>query len=179
MDPETKVAQAVEEANRLDNLVELSTGVVLRARKANPTTLVKVMANFPRPKPPVQFMPIMGREMENPDDPDYIDRVKAWKTESSTAILNALILLGTSLETKPKGMPGPDDQEWLGEYSVLGLQTNFENKSWRYLTWVSFKACADENDLKAIQEVVGRLSGVREVDVKAASTFPGRNNASG
>lgn len=180
MDTETKIVEAVEEASRpASNIITLSTGVALVGRKANPLTLIKVMASFPRPKPPVVFIKVMGREMENPDDPDYIDRVKAWKAESGAAMLNAMILLGTSLRSVPKGYPGPDDQSWVDEYVLLNLPLNLENKSWRYLTWIQFKACADEMDLKIIQDVVGRLSGIREADVKAASAFPGRDDGNG
>lgn len=176
---ETKVIQAVEEANRPDDLIELSSGVVLKGKKANPLVLIKVMSAFPRPKPPVVFIKNMGRDMENPEDPDYIARVNAWKTESNNALLNALILLGTELFSVPKGFPKPEDDSWISDYSVLGLPINPEVKSWRYLNWITYKACTDEKDVQKIQEVVGRLSGVREADVQSAVTFPGRDNGHG
>lgn len=167
-------AQAVERALApQDDTIILSSGVVLRAKKANPVILVQVMAASPRPEPPLVFMPAYGREMENPDDPNYIERLRSWKMEYSDRMVSALILLGTEIVSVPKGLPGPDKDAWLEEYSLLGLPMNAENKRWRYLTWVKFKACVDENDLKYIQEAVGRLSGVRESTVKSAENFPG------
>ena len=92
----------------------------------------------------------------------------------------AMIVLGTELASKPKGMPGPDDNAWLEEYSLMVRDLHPENKAWRYLTWVKFKGMADAaEDMKRIQEVVGQLSGVRESAVKAAEDFPGRDEAGG
>jgi hypothetical protein len=168
------VIEAVEESQKpKDNTITLSTGVVLRGKQANPLTLIDVMANFPRPKPPTWKHPTMGREMENPDDPDYQERVKSWEAESSSSILNAMILLGTELVKTPKGFPDPDDDEWLDEYELLNLPMRPNNKSWRYLKWVLFKAARDEADMMKIRNVVGRLSGVSERAVDSAEQFPG------
>jgi len=157
----------------------LSSGVVLRAKKANPMILITVMSRFPRPKPPTFFMESMGREMENPDDPDYIDRVKAWEVESNSQVLNALILLGTELVSSPKDVPGPNNDTWLNKYKVLDMPVHPTNKDWRYLTWVKFVAAPDETDLEVIQAAVGKLSGIAEVDVKSAEQFPGSGGLPG
>lgn len=168
---EDRVIEVLDQTGLNDRLIRLSSGVVLRAKQAPPLTLVKVMAAFPRPKPPTWFNQQMGREMENPDDPDYIERLKAHQTESSNAILNALILLGTELAELPKKYPGPDSNDWIDEYAELGLPARPNSKGWRYLTWVTFKAVQNENDLIAIRDAVGRLSGVPEDAVQSAETF--------
>ena len=169
-----KVVEAVEQAQKPEgDTITLSTGVVLRGRQVPPLILVKLLAAFPRPKIPTWISPTMGREMENPSDPDYIDRVNAWKTESSNVMLNALILLGTELVSVPKKMPGPDNKDWQDEYQILGIPMTPENKNWRYLTWITFKAAPDIEDLNLIKEVVGRLSGIPETKVEAAEQFPG------
>lgn len=171
---EEKVVEAVEDAQKpRDNTIKFSTGVVLRGKKANPLILIDVMAAFPRPKPPMWKSPTMGRMVENPDDPEYQDQVKAWEAESSSALLNAMILLGTELDKLPKGLPGPDDEAWLEEYELLGAPMKPDNKHWRYLKWVLFKAVSDEQDMFKIRDVVGRLSGVSEQAVESAVNFPG------
>lgn len=182
-DEQLNVALAVEKAQTpVDNTIKLSTGVVLRAKKANPLVMVRVMAAFPRPKPPTWVNPTMGREMENPDDPDYQARLQSWQMESGSAILNAMILLGTELVSMPNGFPGPHPEkkkgelqwpEWIQEYEFLGIPTHPNNASWRYLTWVMFKAAANEKDFDLIKEKVGRLSGISEDAVKSAEEFPG------
>lgn len=182
-----KAAQAVDDAKREEtNSITLSTGVKLRAKKANPLVMIRVMAAFPRPKPPTWFNPTMGREMENPQDPDYMDKLQAYQMEMSSAMLSAMIMLGTELEELPKGFEGPHPitkkgetiwPEWIEEYSLLGIPMHAQNESWRYLTWVMFKAVEDENDLDKIKEVVGKLSGIREDAVQTAEQFPGSNEA--
>lgn len=176
---EEEVAKAVEEQKKpKDNTITLSSGVVLRGKQANPLILIDVMANFPRPKPPIWKNPKMGREMENPDDPDYRERLRNWEMEMSSATLSAMILLGTELVSVPKGFPKPKDDSWLDEYELLGMTLKPANESWRYLKWVTFKAVTDEKDLEKIRDVVGRLSGVRESSVESAANFPGSEQES-
>jgi len=168
-----KSVKAVENAQKPeDNTITLSTGVVLRGKQVPPLILLKIMASYPRPKIPTYMSQEMGREMENPEDPDYIDRVKSWKVELSNSTLNALIILGTELVKAPKGMSGPEKNDWLDEYKLLGVPVFDKNSMWRYLTWVTLKAAPDTNDLNLIKEVVGGLSGIPESKVDAADEFP-------
>lgn len=179
-DVDSRVADAVDNLSRPESgLITLSSGVVLRGKQAPPLSLIKVMAHFKRPDPPTYFNETMGREMENPDDPDYLERVRAYQMESSNALLSAFILLGTELVEVPKKFPKPEDNTWLEEYNVIGLGDAKPNStSWRYLTWVTFKAVLSENDLTLIRNVVGKLSGVPEGAVRDAENFPGGNQAS-
>ena len=179
-DTELKTVEALEEAQKPeDNTITLSTGVVLRGKQAPPLLLMKILAAFPRPKAPVVYVKNMGREVENPDDPEFQAKVRAWQMESSNATLNALVLLGTELVRKPKKMPGPDDDEWLENYSLLGVPMRTENKQWRYLTWITYMAAPNTEDLNLIQEVVGRLSGIPESKVEAAESFSGSDQTPG
>jgi hypothetical protein len=178
-DTAMKVVQAVEGVSGDQHLIALSSGVVLRGKAAPPLILIKVMSAFPRPKPPVYYSEVMGREVENPDDPDYLERVQAHGSENSNAVVSALILLGTELVELPKKFPGPNDDAWLEEYRELGLTPKPESKAWRYLNWVMFKAVLNKDDLLTIRDVVGRLSGVPEAEVAAAESFPGRNQKPG
>lgn len=109
LEADEKVIAAIK-SDESDNLIRLSTGVVLKGHPANSTTLIAVIASFPRPKPPIYHNDRMGRDMENPDDPDYISRVQAWQVEQGDALLTAFILLGTELVSKPKGMIGPNPE---------------------------------------------------------------------
>jgi len=183
---DNKTIKVLEEAEiEESNLIKLSTGVVLTGMKANPVMMIRVMAGHKRPKVPTWVDPKMGREMENHDDPDYQKALKDHEMEQSNAVLTAFILMGTELVEKlPKGMEGPHPKKvsgkliwpkWMDEYSLLDLEMKPNNEKWRYLTWVMFKAVADEKDLEKIQEVVGRLSGLSEKSVQAAEDFPGSN----
>lgn len=176
MDETTKVVNAVSQLSaKSDNLIQLSSGVVLEGKQANPIALIAVMGQNPRPKPPMIFVESIGRNMENADDPDYVERVKSWEREQSSMLLKTMILYGTCVKSVPKGFPEPQDNEWLDELAAIDIQINSSSKSWRYITWVMFKAVQNEKDITAIKNCVGTLSGVREADVKAAETFPGSN----
>jgi len=177
-DSEMKTIRAVADAKKgAQDEIILSTGVVLRAVKVNPVMLIRVMTRYPRPKPPLVIMKEMGgREMENPDDPDYIEQVKAWENESNTMVLNALILLGTEFVSAPKGVEGPNGDKWINKYKLLDMPVRPDDKDWRYLNWVALVAATDESDMVLIQEVVGRLTGIVEADVKSAEQFPGSDD---
>lgn len=177
-DNDIETARALDSAQGpQDDNITLSSGVVLRGKQANPLILVQVMAAFPRPEPPLVYMQAMGREIENSDDPNYIERLQSWKLEYADRLVTAMVTLGTELVSKPKSVAGPEKDDWLEEYSLLGLPVHPESKTWRYLTWVKFYAVKNEEDMKLIQEVVGRLSGVRESAVKSAENFSGSDQA--
>jgi len=147
---------------------------------------VTVVGAFPMPKPPEWKNPLLGRMVENPDDPDYIKRVESVENEKNSAILNVMIVYGTKTESVPDFVSKPfveykkvgkKDEKvypaWFKRYKNLGLPTFEDDEDWMYLTWV--KTFATKEDLELIQKVVGRLSGVPEKDVQAAEEFPGRN----
>lgn len=168
------VSKAIDQRGngQADNLIRLSTGVILLAKQANPNVLIRIMTAVPRPKPPVYFDEMMGREMENPDHPDYKKQVEAWEMNYNNGMLNALVGLGTELKSKPKGIPGPDDSAWLADYQALGLPIVKDSKAWLYITWVLFIAAPTDKDTQLIAQKVRALSGVKEEDVQAAESFP-------
>lgn len=166
------IAEAIDNRGEADNLIRLSTGVVLKAKQANPNILIRIMTASPRPKPPVYFNTSMGREMENHDHPDYLKQVQAWEMEYNNGMLNALVGLGTELVSVPKKFPKPEDDGWLDDYKALGLPVNPKSAAWRYITWVLYKAAVVDTDTKQIGSKVRELSGVKEADVRDAETFP-------
>lgn len=172
------IAKAIDESKAEaseDYIIRLSTGVVLKAKQANPSTLIRVMTKQQRPSPPLYFNKEMGREMENPDDPDYISRVQAWQMDYTNGMLNVLIGLGTELITIPDGMPRISDDSWLADYRALGLPVIADSPAWRYITWVMFVAAPTEKDLNIISQKVKTFSGVKEADVRNAENFPAGN----
>lgn len=173
MDPVGKAIEEAPENGIATEEVTLSSGVVLRGKQAPPLILIRIMGSHPRPKAPVVFMKAMGRNMVNEADPDFQKALQAWQGEMTHAILTALISLGTEVASIPEGMSGPNDDAWLQEYSILGQDMEPENTAWRYLTWVMFKAAVHADDIKKIQEVVGKLTGVSEASVEAAENFSG------
>ena len=124
--------------------------------------------NKQRPPIPVYFNERKGREEPNPDDPEYLEALEEWELTIAMALNNALIIAGTEIQSKPKGIPGPDDEDWLERMGAIGRPVH--NKHLAYLHWIKYVAGPDaREDSGKILEVVGRLSGIRESDVKAAA----------
>lgn len=171
------ISKAIDETRKEadDNFIRLSTGVVLKAKQANPSTLIRVMTMQKRPTPPEYMDKAMGRMMENPNDPDYISRVQAWQMDYSNGMLNVLIGLGTEFVSKPEGLQGPKDTAWLADYRALGLPVIADSPSWCYITWVMFVAAPTDKDLNMISSRVKTLSGTKEADVRDAENFPAGN----
>lgn len=154
-------------------LVTLSSGVVLRVRAVSTSLFADLMAEMDPPKPPVVFIESKGREEENPDDPDYLAAKQAHQARVAKSMSDAVIVLGTELESLPKGFPGPDDTAWNAQMRALGRR--FEGEADRYLAWVKYQAGKETTDFQTIWEAVGRQASVLEKDTQAAvRRFPGR-----
>jgi hypothetical protein len=147
-------------------LVTLSTGVVLRVRPVPQSLFADLVARYPAPDPPVTFDPDKGREEENPDDPTYLKRVQETNAQVAKAMSDAVILLGTTVERVPKGIPGQETTEWADELRLLGYE--LKGPRARYLAWVKFVAGPTLADYQTIWKAVGRLTGVTEQDTQAA-----------
>lgn len=161
---ERAVLQAAERTNGSHDptLVELSTGVVLRVKKVPRQVFADIVADIKAPAVPVAYIPDKGREEENPDDPDYLDKYRTYQARLAKAMSDAVTLLGTDVESVPDGFPTDTDRDWLDEMRALGH--DLSNPKARYLAWVKYKAAVDEDDFNRIWKGVGRLSGVTETD---------------
>src|SRR3990167_5291154 len=107
MTAESDIEDVVKrQSTERDDLIHLSTGVVLKAKPANIVAIIHVMAMHPQPPIPMWKDPKIGRMMENPDDPEYKNRMSAWKVEQNDAVLTVFILDGTECYSKPDNIPG-------------------------------------------------------------------------
>ena len=68
----------------------------------------------------------------------------------------AVSVSGTELVSTPKKLPGPMSNEWLDTYKLLGMPIYPDNKDWRYLAWVTFKAAPEADDLNKLKEETER-----------------------
>jgi hypothetical protein len=174
-DVSKKLADAEEIATAAHDTVTLSSGVVLKSKKAPLGLFIKVMSSHERPEVYKQWVEKTQRWHENPDHPDYIKAVKAYEYKINEVMVNAVLLLCVDIE-KTGGMKGPDTDDWMDIFFALGLETHPESKGWRKVSWLLAHAILNENDFRLITEVA-QLSGVAisEDAVREAATFPGRN----
>ncbi len=179
-DVEKRAAAAALSANgtKPADLIEFSNGIVLRVKSVSPLAIRQAAIRVPRPKPPMSMIKEKGREEENPNDPAYLAALEEYEEVSALAGLNVLVLLGTTLETVPEGLQGPDDEGWVGDLQYVGvLPADFDDgdKRARYLAWVRYYAVANIED--HVKLMIGPMAkaGVSEEDVaKAIDSFPSR-----
>lgn len=175
--PEQESAQMVDEIlTERKDVVELKSGVVLKVKdRIKPSIIIDILSDVEdkRPEAPVVYLEKFGREEINLDDPDYLERLNRWETVSAGRIADALILIGTEVQSVPEGLEQPEDNGWLDMVETLGFTLNRHSKAARYLAWVKHVAIEDQDDWLAITEAVGRQAGVTEADVKRAqNSFP-------
>lgn len=166
---EDKVVEVIRNAANgdADNLIHLSTGVVLKPSRVPNLLISEVVSKFKRPEPPTVFIEDIGRSEQNPNDPTYIDLVNQWQVEMTTALVDTMILVGTEVHSVPKGFSGPSDEGWTKKIHILGIDPGTDEYK-RYLMWIKFHAAPSEKDISTIMEEVGRVSGVSESDVSEA-----------
>lgn len=153
------------------NSVTCSTGVKLRLNRI-PRLLVGELAKIVRPKPPIVFIEDKGRSEENPNDPTYIEAMTQYNIEVSVKMVDMFILFGTEVVSIPDGMIRQDDPKIKDKLRIIGVK--IDNEDDMYLAWIKYFACPADDDIQAITDGVGRLSGVSEKDVDdaLANKFP-------
>jgi hypothetical protein len=172
MTPEQVAAEVVtrrrEEATGEPGTVTLSTGVILRVSSVPNMLYTDIMAEMApdRPKVPAIWIEARERYEENPNDPDYQERIGLWTAQAMTAVNNAFILEGTEVESLPDGFAAHDDQAFVDRMRTL--RRPVANDAEKYLTWIKYRAAPDESDVVLMLQEIGRRSNVTETDVATA-----------
>jgi hypothetical protein len=163
-----KVVQAVKSVKtETGSLIVLSTGVTLHAERVPNLIFLEVTRRFKAPKVPRYMNADLGREEDNPGDPDYIEAYNQYQADLSVAVIDTMVVVGTSLASVPEGVYGPSDEGWTKRLRIIGIDPG-EDEMERYLKWVKYYAASKDEDINRIAETVGRLSGVAEEDVAEA-----------
>lgn len=155
------------------NALTLSNGIVLTIRKVSYPIMIDILhkAQEGRPRPPVTYIEHLGRNEENPDDPDYKEAINTWNTSRGKILSDNFLKLGTKLFSCPPDIPKPDDQarwnEWMDDLEGSGFQTP-KSAGARYLMWLKLVALVNDEDYTLVIDEVGKKTGVREADAQAA-----------
>lgn len=148
--------------------VTLSCGVVLKFKPVPSLAIREAAMRIQVPEVPKVLMEDKGREEENPNDPDYLLAVAEHKAAVALVANNVILILGTEIGHVPDGMARPEEDGWLDEMQVLGIEFDTESRSARKLAWLKFYAIrTDEDTVKALMGPM-RSAGVSEVDVASA-----------
>lgn len=169
------------------NFVEFRNGLKLGVREVPPMILRKPLEHLPEPQPPKIPLPEKGEGIEepNPNDPSYIDAHASWEITVGLAVMDTMLLLGTT-EPTPNGEPRPlilhcpdnllrpEDEGWVSWLEAANVVVDKSTSNTRYLCWLRYYAVSNASDLSRLSSAIAGKSGVREEDVAlAASAFPG------
>ena len=175
--------EALEKAARItdaivrprSDIVSLSNGIVLKLKPVPPFLARQAVISLQRPKPPVVFLEDKGREEENPNDPEYQRAIQEYEARQIELGLNVMLLVGTAVETVPKGCYGPDDDEWLEDLAIVGIEVDVERPRARYLAWLRYYALQSASDIALVTQALATGVGLTEEEVQAtADSFRSR-----
>ena len=170
------VATEAEDAE-LPREITLSNGVVL-GLKSVPLFLVRAVGSkLTPPKAPKIHLDDRDADVDNYDDPDYLDAMTAHGNTVFDTTANLLLLAGTTLKHVPENVPGPASEEWLGvlKFFCVDAGLDLDDERQRYLAWLRYYALESPEDIANVTDTVSRLSGITEGAVQQAiSSFRGR-----
>lgn len=177
---EQKVGDALEATESQDSptsreqLVELSSGVVLKTKTIPILLLKNLTREFVEPRAPKVYIEEKERTVINYQDPDYLAAKERHEQEIADAYLNVFAAYGTTIESLPAGVPGVMDQAWVDEFGIIyGDQIPEKYNSKRYLAWLSCVAILTREDVNNVADAVKAHMGVQEVEVdRQIEKFP-------
>jgi len=170
MNTVNKVVELAEEIKNknVDETIVLSTGVVLKANRVSSVLFAELARKFVAPVPPIWHNADIGRDEENPNDPAYLREKEKYNTDLGLAVLNAVILFGTSIVSIPQNIERPESNGWKTKLDISGIDVG-ETEEHRYIAWVKYVATTCQEDYDKIETAVAGISNVLEDDVSIAS----------
>ncbi len=155
--------------------VTLSCGVVLRFKPVPSLAIREAAMRIEAPAVPVIHLEDKGRDEENPNDPAYLQAVAEFEAARAMVANDVILLLGTEVVSVPEGVAALQDQDWIQDLQLLGIEFDPDHPGARKLAWLKFYVLrTDEDSVKALMGPM-RSAGVGEADVaKATASFRDR-----
>lgn len=148
------------------DLIEMDSGVILRAKVVPILLIRKLETQFTEPKVPRVYLEEKERWEYNPQDPEYLRDMEEWEAKKNNAYLGVFAAYGTEIESIPSGTPGVMDDSWAEEFSpIYGEDIPDQYNKKRYLAWLECVAIHTAKDLNRISDAVRNKMGVSQEDV--------------
>lgn len=146
-----------------------SNGIKFKIKPVPMLLIRQAAANLPEPQAPRTYIEELGREEENPEDPDYLAACEEYNEQTFEVTTNMFLAVGTSILEVPEGVDKPDDDGWIQVLEAVGIPVDVGTTAKRYLTWLQCYALAEQSDLLLLIGAVAARSGVQEGAVQAAA----------
>lgn len=162
----------VGEERRKDEFVTVS-GVVLKLHKVKGSIVREIVLKIEEPTVPKVEIIEDERWEENPADPSYQIALRRYNIQTSTATTGAYLILGTSVKSKPDGVPDVDD-DWHLQYEELGVAVRAKGTKSRYFDWLKYLILETDTEFIELVAAIMKHSGtIKEDDVLVAeNSFP-------
>ncbi|KKM75808.1 hypothetical protein LCGC14_1386490 [marine sediment metagenome] len=152
--------------------VTLSCGVVLRFKPVPSLAIREAAMRIEAPTVPTIHIEDKNRDEENPNDSAYIQAVAEYEAAQALVANDVVLLLGADVEHVPNGVAHLDDDSWVQDLQLLGIEFDPDHLGARKLAWLKFYILrTDDDQVKALMGPM-RSAGVGEGDVaKAMDSF--------
>ena len=120
--PAVEVAHVINEKEKGDGTVELSTGYKAKLVPVSASLIDQVTSRIKDPDPPMWMNESKGREEPNPADPKYLRELEDAGRRRGLAAMDALIMFGVELEE-----PIPEDTTWIKKLKLLGIDVDTDD----------------------------------------------------
>ncbi len=148
--------------------ITLSCGIVLALRNVPPLALRQADLVVPVPEVPIVRIESHDRDEENPNDPEYIDEVMERDTRVYRAGVDIALVMGTSCSSVPDGWCCPEDNGWIEELAVGGVEVDVSTPAMRYLNWLHLYALRTPEDLSRTTYNALVRAGLLEAEIAQA-----------
>ena len=156
--------------------VTLDCGVVLRFKPVPSLAIREAAMRIEAPAVPLVHIEDKDRDEENPNDPAYKLAVAEFEAARAMVANDVILLLGNDVVLPiPEDVAALDDDSWVRDLQLLGIEFDPDHPGARKLAWLKFYVLrTDEDSVKALMGPM-RSAGVGEADVaKAMASFPDR-----
>jgi len=126
--------------------------------------------NRGRPHVPIVLIEDKGREEENPDDPDYQEKLKEWNEYTEMKLMDFVLMTGTTPLEIPDNIRSIESESWAEECRYLGIDIAVDGGV-RYVQWLKYIACPKPQDIEQLMLGAARGLGVTEKDVADAAAM--------
>lgn len=150
------------------DVITLTSGIKLRTKRVPLDALERAHERITRPQVPIVEIENKGRKEPNPDDPEYKKALKAYEEQTYVAAANVALVMGTEFLSAPDGWLGPQDDGWVDELDLLGIEADVSNPARRYHSWLKLYACRGQRDVRYVIWAVFTRTSLTEEEVGRA-----------
>lgn len=167
-----EIAQETEREERQpvesSDILTLSNGVVLRAKKIPPMLANKLNSRFVHPPVPVFYAEDKARAVPNYSDPQWIEACNRVDEERGTALMDLMAGLGTEIVSLPDDIQSVEDMGWSDDVETF-LETRIpESGRARHVAYMKYYILIDNEDWAKVARKVQAKMGVSEEEASSA-----------